>query len=82
VFVILGNSYDIKLGQWRSDANSLLSAQELWFAAFMTLLHVNLIQSINNMLTIFSILTPWVTLRKVPVEVEIVCFSSVLAVLC
>ncbi len=40
VFVILGNTYDIKRGEWRSDANSLLSAQELWFAAFMTILCV------------------------------------------
>ncbi len=40
VFVILGNTYDIKRGEWRSDANSLLSAQELWFAAFMTILYV------------------------------------------
>ena len=40
VFVVLGNTYDIKRGEWRSDANSLLSAQELWFAAFMTILCV------------------------------------------
>jgi hypothetical protein len=38
VFVIMSNTYDVKLGQWRSDAHSLLSAQELWFAAFMTIL--------------------------------------------
>ncbi len=37
-FVILGNFYDIKLGQWRPDAHSLLSTQELWFATFMTIL--------------------------------------------
>ncbi|CZT52166.1 related to non-ribosomal peptide synthetase [Rhynchosporium secalis] len=54
-FVILGNSYDIKHGEWRHDAHSLLSAQELWFALFMTIF----------------ILIPWLTLRKVPVEVEI-----------
>ncbi|EPE06547.1 hypothetical protein F503_02675 [Ophiostoma piceae UAMH 11346] len=54
-FVILGNSYDIKLGQWRSDASSLLSAQELWFAVFMTVF----------------VIIPWVTLREVPVEVEL-----------
>ncbi|KFY27483.1 hypothetical protein V493_03467 [Pseudogymnoascus sp. VKM F-4281 (FW-2241)] len=28
-FVVLGNTYDIKLGQWRVDGNSLLRAQEL-----------------------------------------------------
>ncbi|KAK4141519.1 uncharacterized protein C8A04DRAFT_39027 [Dichotomopilus funicola] len=55
VFVILGNVYDIKRGEWRTDANTLLSAQELWFAAFMTIF----------------VLIPWVTLREVPVEVEI-----------
>ena len=37
-FVILGDSYDITLGQWRHKTNSLLSAQELWFAVFMTVL--------------------------------------------
>ncbi|KAE9365668.1 hypothetical protein N431DRAFT_549769 [Stipitochalara longipes BDJ] len=54
-FVILGDTYDIKLGQWRTDSHSLLSAQELWFAVFMTIF----------------VLIPWVTLREVPVEVEI-----------
>ncbi|TPX16870.1 uncharacterized protein E0L32_003432 [Thyridium curvatum] len=55
VFVILGNTYDIKTGEWRHNANTLLSAQELWFAVFMTIF----------------VLIPWVTLREVPVEVEI-----------
>ncbi|KAM0270627.1 hypothetical protein ACHAQH_009370 [Verticillium albo-atrum] len=54
-FTILGNVYDIKRGEWRADAHSLLSAQELWFAVFMTVF----------------IAIPWVTLREVPVEVEI-----------
>ncbi len=40
IFVILGNTYDITLGQWRADANALLSAQELWFTIFMTILWV------------------------------------------
>ncbi|KAH6649464.1 hypothetical protein F5144DRAFT_634978 [Chaetomium tenue] len=55
VFVVLGDLYDIKTGEWRSDSHSLLSAQELWFAVFMTIF----------------VLIPWVTLREVPVEVEI-----------
>ncbi|KAL2131629.1 hypothetical protein VTI74DRAFT_4783 [Chaetomium olivicolor] len=55
VFVITGNSYDIKRGEWRHDANSLLSTQELWFAMFITVF----------------VLIPWFTLREVPVEVEI-----------
>ncbi|PMD63056.1 uncharacterized protein K444DRAFT_523088, partial [Hyaloscypha bicolor E] len=54
-FVILGNSYDITLGQWRHNTNSLLSAQEVWFAVFMTVF----------------VLIPWLTLREVTAEVEI-----------
>ncbi|PBP15806.1 hypothetical protein BUE80_DR013445 [Diplocarpon rosae] len=54
-FVILGNLYDTKRGQWRTDANTLLDAQELWFCIFMTVF----------------IFLPWFTVRKVPVEVEI-----------
>lgn len=42
VFVVLGDLYDIKTGEWRSDSHSLLSAQELWFAVFMTILFVTL----------------------------------------
>ncbi|KAF2030896.1 hypothetical protein EK21DRAFT_111563 [Setomelanomma holmii] len=63
VFVVMGNTYDIKRGKWRSDTHSLLSAQELWFAVFMTIF----------------VLIPWVTLREVPIEVEIP--SSKVAVL-
>lgn len=55
VFVILGNSYNIKTGVWDAQANILISTQEFWFAAFMTVF----------------ILIPWFTLRRVPVDVEI-----------
>ncbi|KAL6705995.1 hypothetical protein ACN47E_006097 [Coniothyrium glycines] len=55
IFVVMGNLYDIKTGQWRTDSHSLLSAQEMWFAVFMTVF----------------VLTPWITLREVTVEVEI-----------
>lgn len=55
IFVVLGNAYDLKSGEWRVDAHSLISTQELWFAVFMTIF----------------VLIPWVTLREVPVEVEI-----------
>ena len=48
VFVVLGNTYDIKRGEWRHDANSLLSAQELWFAVFMTVLYVEVLNHIAN----------------------------------
>jgi hypothetical protein len=37
-FVILGNFYDIKKGEFRADADALLSAQEFWFAIFITVL--------------------------------------------
>ncbi|KAF2439253.1 hypothetical protein P171DRAFT_397655 [Karstenula rhodostoma CBS 690.94] len=55
VFVVMGNVYDIKTGEWSTNANTLISTQELWFAVFMTVF----------------VLIPWVTLRQVPVEVEI-----------
>ncbi|KAF2649043.1 hypothetical protein K491DRAFT_735745 [Lophiostoma macrostomum CBS 122681] len=55
VFVVTGNVYDIKTGEWSTNAHSFLSAQELWFAVLMTAF----------------VLAPWVTLREVPVEVEI-----------
>ena len=42
MFVIMGNVYDIKRGEWRSDASTMISAQELWFAVFMTILYVAL----------------------------------------
>ncbi|KAH6718816.1 hypothetical protein BKA61DRAFT_669159 [Leptodontidium sp. MPI-SDFR-AT-0119] len=62
-FVILGNVYDYKNRKWRSDAHSLISTQEVWFSIFMTVF----------------IFAPWVTVREVPVEVEIP--SSKVAVL-
>jgi hypothetical protein len=39
VFVVTGNVYDIKTGQWATNAHSFLSAQELWFAVLMTALY-------------------------------------------
>jgi len=39
-FVVLGNAYDIKTGQWSGEAHTLLSVQEFWFAVFMTILYV------------------------------------------
>ena len=38
IFVVMGNVYDIKTGEWRSDAHILIGTQELWFAVFMTVL--------------------------------------------
>lgn len=75
IFVVLGNAYDLKLGEWRLDAHSLISTQELWFAVFMTILyayHLPLYLCVPVELTHgYSVLIPWVTLREVPVEVEI-----------
>lgn len=38
IFVILGNTYDIDMRQWRADGHALLNAQEFWFALGMTAL--------------------------------------------
>jgi hypothetical protein len=70
--VILGNSYDLTLGQWRAEAHSLLSAQEFWFACFMTVLYAFLTLFGGYYSCFSSVLIPWFTLREVPVEVEIV----------
>lgn len=59
IFVILGNTYDIKLRQWRADGDALINAQEFWFALGMTVF----------------VLIPWFTVREVPVDVEIVCYT-------
>jgi hypothetical protein len=37
----MGDLYDIKRGQWNTNSHSLLSAQELWFAVFMTILYIS-----------------------------------------
>lgn len=50
----MGNTYDIKLGQWRPDSHSLLSAQELWFAVFMTILYVSDVPSYFVIATHFA----------------------------
>jgi len=71
----MGNVYDIKTGEWRPDAHTLISTQELWFAVFMTVLYV-LYFMINSYLTLRSVLIPWVTLREVSVDVEIVSYPS------
>jgi hypothetical protein len=77
--VILGNFYDITLGEWRADAHSLISAQEFWFAVGMTVLYVPFLLLClfgDHLLMLYSILIPWVTLRKVAVEVELVSAPS------
>ena len=79
--MITGNSYDIATGEWRSDANSLLTVQEFWFAMFMTILYAHYPFPSPRCTTessyfVTSVLIPWVTLREVPVQVEIVCTPS------
>ncbi|EXM18457.1 hypothetical protein RAB80_004022 [Fusarium oxysporum f. sp. vasinfectum] len=62
-FVVLSNSYDATSGKDNSNAQSLITTENIWFTIFMTIL----------------IALPWVTIRQVPVEVEIP--SSKVAVL-
>ncbi|KAF5599023.1 non-ribosomal peptide synthetase [Fusarium pseudoanthophilum] len=62
-FVVLSNSYDATSGKDNSNAQSLITTENIWFTIFMTIL----------------IALPWVTVRQVPVEVEIP--SSKVAVL-
>ncbi|EJD52904.1 hypothetical protein AURDEDRAFT_157458 [Auricularia subglabra TFB-10046 SS5] len=55
IFVILGNSYDPDTRRWDPSGFHLMSTQEFWFAAGMTIL----------------ILLPWIFVREVPVDIEI-----------
>ncbi|KAF4987796.1 hypothetical protein FDECE_15289 [Fusarium decemcellulare] len=55
IFVMLGKCYDLTRGEWRTDARTIFNSQEVWFTVFMTVF----------------IAAPWVTIRHVPVEVEI-----------
>ncbi|KAJ7647651.1 hypothetical protein FB45DRAFT_1101513 [Roridomyces roridus] len=58
VFVVLGDCYDVSTRSWRAahiGASFLVRQQDFWFAVVMSLL----------------IVMPWVTLRKVPVVVEV-----------
>ncbi|KAF7315134.1 hypothetical protein MIND_00027700 [Mycena indigotica] len=55
IFVILGDSYDIATHSWNPSGLHDIRQQDFWFVIVMT---------------IFTLI-PWVTLRKVPVVVEI-----------
>ncbi|KAF4344542.1 non-ribosomal peptide synthetase [Fusarium beomiforme] len=55
VFVVLSSSYDVATGKRISDTDSLITTENVWFTIFMTIL----------------ICLPWVTMRRVAVEVEI-----------
>ncbi|KAJ6589810.1 hypothetical protein DFH09DRAFT_1307272 [Mycena vulgaris] len=55
VFVVLGDSYDLATHSWNPDGVRVIRQQDFWFAIGMSVF----------------IVIPWVTLRKVPVVVEV-----------
>ncbi|KAI0251147.1 hypothetical protein BJV78DRAFT_490380 [Lactifluus subvellereus] len=55
IFTILSNSYDVTTRTWNSISVTILHKQEFWFCLCMTVF----------------ILTPWFTVRKVKVDVEV-----------
>ncbi|KAH9976187.1 hypothetical protein BGW80DRAFT_1203161 [Lactifluus volemus] len=55
MFVILGESYDVTTRTWNSVSSTILHKQEFWLCLCMTIF----------------ILTPWLTVRKVKVVVEV-----------
>ncbi|KAJ7076832.1 hypothetical protein B0H15DRAFT_790089 [Mycena belliarum] len=55
VFVVLGDSYDLTTRSWDPNGIRLIRQQDFWFAMGMTIF----------------ITIPWVTLRKVPVTIEV-----------
>ncbi|KAJ7125077.1 hypothetical protein C8R44DRAFT_130904 [Mycena epipterygia] len=55
VFVVLGDSYDRTTHSWNPDGVRVIRQQDFWFAVVMSI----------------CIIIPWVTLRKVPVTIEV-----------
>ncbi|KAJ1305452.1 hypothetical protein OPQ81_000462 [Rhizoctonia solani] len=55
IFVILGNGFDPRTGEWTATGSHMISTQEFWFALGMTIF----------------IALPWTFTRRVPVHVEI-----------
>ncbi|KAF8633334.1 hypothetical protein AX17_004506 [Amanita inopinata Kibby_2008] len=55
VFVIIGDTYDANTRSWNMGGSRLVGQQDFWFAFGMTTF----------------VLIPWITVRKVPVQVEI-----------
>jgi len=55
MFVVLGDSYDVDKHQWNPDGITVLRQQDFWFCCGITVF----------------ILIPWVTVRNVPVHIEI-----------
>lgn len=69
---MLGNTYDLKTRTWRADGNTLIGAQEFWFALGMTVLCVYYHSFLNTADMYNSVIIPWFTVREVSVDVEIV----------
>ncbi|KAJ7496960.1 hypothetical protein FB451DRAFT_209097 [Mycena latifolia] len=55
IFVVLGDSYDLTTHSWNPDGVRVIRQQDFWFALGMSVF----------------VIMPWVTLRKVPVVVEV-----------
>ncbi|KAJ3513424.1 hypothetical protein NLJ89_g2954 [Agrocybe chaxingu] len=55
IFVVLGNSYNLKTHSWNPDGLHVIRQQDFWFAFGMTVF----------------VIIPWFTIREVPVQVEI-----------
>ncbi|KAJ7077609.1 hypothetical protein C8R44DRAFT_896208 [Mycena epipterygia] len=55
VFVVLGDSWDRTTQSWNPDGIRVIRQQDFWFATAMSI----------------CIILPWVTLRKVPVTIEV-----------
>ena len=71
---MLGDSYNTDEHQWNSDGIRVLKQQDFWFCFGMTVLQVSLLLLTPchfSRCTTYSVLIPWLTVRDVPVEVEI-----------
>ncbi|KAJ6520743.1 hypothetical protein B0H19DRAFT_102692 [Mycena capillaripes] len=55
IFVVLGDSYDITTHSWNPNGIRVIHQQDFWFAVGMSIF----------------VIIPWVTVRKVPVVVEV-----------
>lgn len=73
VFVILGDSYDHMNHTWNPDGRLIVHQQDFWFALGMTVLYAESICLRKALiLNHHSVIMPWLTVRKVPVVIEVV----------
>ena len=80
--VILSDSYDTALRRWDTSGKRIVGDQQFWFAIGMTTLCDEL--NPNFMLwptSSSSVLLPWLTVRKVHVDIELVRFQLQLSAL-